>query len=109
MIGDTGGKGTTERIRSKTIQRKTTRSTGGKGLGFEFRSRGRVEGEDGESGILAANFFNEMETQIIPGVEVEEDGVPAAVGERAEEIGDRVETMNVEASRSGSRQGLRDR
>jgi len=90
------GNGRVERVSGKGIEREAARGAGSAGLGIEIGDRGRIEGEDGESGVLRADFFDELKALEIPGMDVESDGVPMAGGEFLEEIGEGIETMEVE-------------
>ena len=73
-------------IGGEGIERQAARGAGGEGLEIEIGNGRRVESEDGENGILGADFFDVVEALEIPGVDIESDGVIMVGGEGLEEV-----------------------
>ena len=88
------GRGGVKRVRGRTIEGEAARGAAGESFRVEFREDGRIEGEDGESGVLGANFFDVVKALEIPGVDIESDGVPTFSGESLEKIGERIDAMD---------------
>jgi len=76
-----------EGIGGELIEGEAAGCAGGGGLGVEMRDGAGVERDDGECGIFGADFFDVAESLEIPGVDVNDERVPPAGGERLEETG----------------------
>jgi len=66
-----------------------------------------VESDDGESGIFGADLFDVMEALEIPGMDVNEKGLPTADGERTEKVGEGIETLNIQGCVRSVQKSLR--
>lgn len=70
--------------------------TTSEGFGVQFRDRGGINGQDGEGRIFGANFLDVVEALEIPGVDVDNNGMPAAIGKRLEKIRERIQALDVQ-------------
>jgi hypothetical protein len=97
-IGKGGGDGTVKGVGGEFVESDAAGSAGGDGLLIEIGNGAGVESDDGEGRIFGANFFDVVETLEIPGVNVDDEGMPAANGKRMEKVGERFEAVKTKRS-----------
>lgn len=103
-----GDDGAVQRIGGESIQGDASGRATGRGFGVECGDGGGVEGDDGKGGIFRAHFFHVMESLKIPGMDIDDEGFPATKSQSAEEIRERIETMELERSVGGIQESLRE-
>lgn len=80
----------------KVVEGDATGGAAGGGFGVEFGDGAREERDDRQGGIFGADFLDVVQALEIPGVDVDCHPLPAAASEGLEEIGERIDGMDVD-------------